>query len=136
MSALYFHPNPGTVLMCNFDTGFKAPEMVKIRPVVVISPRRRRGAGLCTVVPLSTTAPDPVEPFHHCLQPDSLPQRLRERVTWAKCDMLYTVSLERLDRCKDGRDQDGRRRYVAHSITPADWLAIRRCVVLALDLPA
>ena len=41
--------------MCDFDTGFKAPEMVKKRPVVVISPRRRRSsAQFYTVVPLST----------------------------------------------------------------------------------
>ena len=59
---LTFHPKPGTLLICDFDRGFKAPEMVKKRPVVVISPRRRKSTPqLCTVVPLSSSAPNPVE---------------------------------------------------------------------------
>ena len=37
--ALKYPPRPGTLWMCDFDTGFKPPEMVKKRPVVVISPR-------------------------------------------------------------------------------------------------
>ncbi len=49
------HPQVGSTLICNYGTGFVAPEMVKRRPVVVIS-RLRRRADLCTVVPLSTTA--------------------------------------------------------------------------------
>ena len=69
---LTFQPKPGTLLVCDFGTGFKMPEMVKKRPVVVISPRRRRSR-LCTVVPLSTTAPNPVERFHHLMNPQSLP---------------------------------------------------------------
>lgn len=44
------------VLICDFTTGFQAPEMVKKRPVVVVSPRRRIGQ-VCTVVPLSSVAP-------------------------------------------------------------------------------
>ena len=39
---LTFHPDPGTLLVCNFDTGFIPPEMVKRRLVVVISPRLRK----------------------------------------------------------------------------------------------
>ncbi len=59
---LTFHPKPDTLLICDFDRGFKAPEMVKKRPVVVISPRRRKSTPqLCTVVPLSSSAPNPVE---------------------------------------------------------------------------
>ena len=132
--ALPFRPEPGTVLMCNFDTGFKPPEMVKVRPVVVVSPRRRHGAALCTVIPLSTTPPAPVEPHHHCLDPASLPGQLARKQTWAKCDMLYTVSLERLDRVRVGRSGDGRRRYVVQSITGADWKAIRKCITIGLGL--
>ena len=40
--------------MCDFRTGFKPPEMVKMRPVVVVSGKR---TGVGTVVPLSATAP-------------------------------------------------------------------------------
>lgn len=61
---LTFVPNKGTLLMCNFTTGFQPPEMVKIRPVIVISPRRRDNAQTCIVVPLSTQKPTKIKPWH------------------------------------------------------------------------
>lgn len=131
---LMFHPHPGMVLICDFNTGFKAPEMIKRRPVVVISPRPRRSSQLCTIVPLSTTAPNPVEPFHHRMDPKSLPGKLARRETWAKCDMLATVSLERLDRVFVRKDPDGKRIYVAEKVIEEDLVAIRRAVMTALGL--
>jgi len=133
--ALTFHPRPGMVLICDFNTGFKAPEMVKRRPVVVISPRPRRSNQLCTIVPLSTTVPNPVEPFHHRMDPRSLPGKLAGKETWAKCNMLATVSLERLDRVMVGKDPRGKRTYVAVSVTAGDLKVIRRGVMIALGLP-
>ena len=50
-----FPPVPGQVLLCDYDTGFRPPEMVKKRLAVVVSPRLPYRDGLCTVVPLSTT---------------------------------------------------------------------------------
>ena len=76
--------------MCDFATGFKPPEMTKVRPVVVISRSPKREKGHCTVVPLSTVEPIPLERVHREMSPESLPAGVRER-TWAKCDMLYTV---------------------------------------------
>jgi mRNA interferase MazF len=131
--ALTFHPGPGVVLMCDFDTGFKPPEMVKCRPIVVISPRRRTSE-LCTVVPLSTTAPNPVQPYHHRLDPRSLPGHLAESETWAKCDMVITISLTRLDRVKMGKDANGKRLFTAHAVIPQDLEAIRRCVMAGLGI--
>jgi len=131
---LAFHPRPGTVLICDFDTGFKPPEMVKCRPVVVISPRPRRATQLCTVVPLSTTAPIPVEAYHHRMDPSSLPGQLAETETWAKCDVLATVSLDRLDRVRIGKEPSGKRIYVAHAVIAADLEAIRRGVMIALGI--
>ena len=58
MQPITFHPKPGHVLICDFNTGFRPPEMVKKRPVVVISESRQQ---LVTVVPLSTTEPNPIE---------------------------------------------------------------------------
>ena len=52
---LKFHPEPGTILICDYSTGFRLPEMVKKRPVVTISPRLKRRDGLITVVPLSVS---------------------------------------------------------------------------------
>ena len=71
--ALKYQPNVGTLWMCDFNTGFKPPEMIKRRPVVVIAPHPKRQIGLCTIVPLSTTTPVPVEPFHHRMDSLSLP---------------------------------------------------------------
>lgn len=48
---------------------------------------------------------------------------------WAKCDMLSTVSLARLDRVKTGK-----RRYVTFDLPGADFEAIRDCVRIALGL--
>ena len=59
-----FYPRPGSVLICDFNSGFKEPEMVKKRPVVVVSPWARRFTELFTVVPLSGTAPQVVRDYH------------------------------------------------------------------------
>ncbi|MES1947443.1 hypothetical protein C84B14_08842 [Salinisphaera sp. C84B14] len=132
---LMFHPDQGTVLICDFSTGFKAPEMVKKRPVVIVSPRRRQGSPLYTVVPLSTTPPTPVEPYHHQIDPKSLPGQLGRKQTWAKCDMLNTVSLDRLDRVLI-RQANGKRLYTSGMLTRDDWQSIRQCLRYALDLDA
>ncbi len=132
--SLTFHPKPGMVLMCDFNTGFIAPEMIKKRPVVVISPRPRRSNQLCTIVPLSTTRPVPVEAHHHPMDPRSLPGKFAGNETWAKCDMLATVSLERLDRVLVGKDRNGKRLYVAQHVILEDLLAIQRGVLSAIGL--
>lgn len=92
------YPKTGQVLMCDFSRGFVEPEMVKKRAVVVISRTVTHGRRLCTVVPLSTTAPNPIEAWHVRLARDPLPNANQSVVVWAKCDMLYTVSFDRLDR--------------------------------------
>ena len=95
---------------------------------MVISPYpKRRASGLCTIVPLSTTEPVPVEPFHHLMDPRSLPGRLTQNHTWAKCNMLYTVSLDRLDRATN-------RGPAKFRVLDTDLDAIRACVVIALGL--
>ena len=112
--------------MCDF-TGYVVPEMVKVRPVVVVA-RNRKNHQLVTVVPLSTTAPAKMEDHHHELSANPLPGR--ERITcWAKCDMIATVSLARLDRYKVGR-----RDYVAPSLPDTDFEAIKQAIVNALGL--
>ena len=53
--AIKYPVAPGTLLLCDYALGgFKEPEMVKRRPVIVISPRLRHRDHLCTVVPLSS----------------------------------------------------------------------------------
>jgi uncharacterized protein YifN (PemK superfamily) len=105
---LNFHPAPGLILICDFTTGFQPPEMVKKRPVVVISPRRRNGQ-LVTVVPLSSVEPIPSEPWHHKLVDGTYP--LARSPMWAKCDMVQTVGTFRLDRVMT-KDINGKRAYM------------------------
>lgn len=128
---IMFRPDRGAILICDFTQAFKAPEMVKIRPVVVVSPRRRAGPGLCTVVPLSSTEPTPFEPYHHRLSAAAYPPA--RGPMWAKCDMAVTISCERLDRVKV-RANDGRREYRVFVMPPDDMAAIDACLRIALGL--
>ena len=92
-----FHPKTGQILICDFDRGFIPPEMVKRRPIVVISRTETHSRRLCTVVPLSTTAPKVLAPWHIALERDPLHRTKTANAVWAKCDMIYTVSFDRLE---------------------------------------
>jgi mRNA interferase MazF len=127
---LTFHPDPGTIVICDFSEGFRPPEMVKVRPVVVISPRRR-SIQLVTVVPLSSSAPIPVQPWHIQLPDGTYPPA--RGVIWAKCDMLATVGFVRLDRVKT--QLQGRRVYQTFQLGDAEFAAILAGVRAALGLP-
>ncbi|PGH58234.1 hypothetical protein CRT60_09895 [Azospirillum palustre] len=126
-----FHPRRGSILICDFDTGFQPPEMIKVRPVVVVSPRRRSGPGLCTVVPLSSVEPDPIELYHHRLSPVAYPPA--RGPIWAKCDMAATVSFARLDRIKV-KLPNGQRQYLVYTMPVDDMTAIDSCLRIALGL--
>jgi mRNA interferase MazF len=132
--ALTFHPGYGTLLYCDFSHQ-NEPEMVKSRPAVVLS-RRNGNVWLCTVVPLSGTEPDRLEPWHHKMTRDKLPQVLQKKGDWwAKCDCLASVSFERLDRIKNGRcPQTGKRLFIAPKVFGDDLLAIRHGVLNHLGL--
>ncbi|MBF0375064.1 MAG: type II toxin-antitoxin system PemK/MazF family toxin [Alphaproteobacteria bacterium] len=136
MALLYPVP-PGTVLLCNYDTGFRPPEMVKRRPAVVISPRLPHREGLCTVVPLSTTPPERQVPYVcRLVLAQPLPGPFTALTVWAKADMLATVAFERLDLFRSGRGTDGRRQYLRPRISAEDLYRMRQCVALALGLGA
>lgn len=126
---LTFHPPPGTIVICDFSTGFRPPEMVKVRPVVVISPRRRTGR-LATVVPLSSVAPVPVEPWHYCLPPGAYPPA--RGPIWAKGDMVATVALDRLERVRIKTRSV--RTYETFQLGHADLEAVLACVRVGLGL--
>lgn len=128
---LTFHPSPGAIVICDYSTGFQPPEMVKVRPVVVISPRRRSGQ-LATVVPISSVAPSPVEPWHYQLPIGAYPPA--RGPVWVKADMIATVALARLDRVKV-KGPGGVRTYQAYQLSPADLMAIGTAVKAALGLP-
>jgi len=107
---LYYHPKQGDILLCDFTRGFVAPEMLKVRKVIVISPASTHGRKLCTVVPISSTAPLIEQDWHHLLHSNPLPSDGNLQL-WAKCDMLYTVSFERLDKLHR-KTRNGREYFV------------------------
>ncbi len=129
--AIEFHPSLGAVLMCDYR-GFKPPEMVKKRLVVVISRKHR---DLATVVPLSGTEPDPLEKCHHAMHDASLPQPFRGGQMWAKCDLITTVAFHRLDRVRIGKHPTtGKRMYSTKPVRPEDLAAIQEAVLHVLGL--
>ena len=128
---LLFQPKPRSVVFCDF-TGFIEPEIIKRRPVVVLAVHKRNSK-LVTVVPLSATAPDPVEAHHYRLKQNPLPGA-QEKVVWAKCDMVAVVSTERLDLVHTGRGRDGKRQYLRLQIGQDQFDAIRYGVASALGL--
>jgi len=126
-----FHPAPGTVLMCDYS-GFKPPEMVKKRLVVVISRKHRN---LATVVPLSGTEPRPLEKCHHEMHDASLPVPFRGNRRWAKCDLITTVAFHRLDRVRVGKHPTtGKRMYHKKPVRPEDLRAIQEAIIHVLGL--
>ena len=108
--AITFHPTRWSILECDFNTGFREPEMIKKRLVIVVSESGEGRQGLCTVIPISSTPPDPIMSFHHEMDSMSIPASYRNKRHWAKCDMIYTVGYERLDRIKAGRDRNTNKR--------------------------
>lgn len=132
---LKFHPEPGTVLICNFEPGFREPEMVKTRPVVVVSPRLKNRHGLATVVPLSTSAPERVLDYHCEISIDPpLPVPFDSPTMWVKADMIYTVCFDRLHLHRTGRDQYGKRKYLTVNLKPEEMAKVRRCLLAGLGM--
>ena len=125
---LLYQPKEGSVLICDFR-GYEVPEIIKIRPVIVIR-RHRTNKLLVTVVPLSTTAPQTV--LAHHLQLESHLQGANP-VCWAKCDIVATVSLGRLDRIKS-KDRHGKRTYKIDELSSEQFLAVKAAVRGALGL--
>lgn len=133
------HPKVGQILLCDFSSGFKEPEMVKSgRPVVVLSPAMQGRPNLVTVVALSTEPPAPVMPYHMELPRGVLPQlgRFQERPSWVKGDMVYAVGFHRLDLIQLGkRDrQTGKRVYFTRRLGRERMRQIYGCVMHGLKL--
>lgn len=128
--ALKYHPAQGTILMCDYRSGFIPPEMVKSRPCIVVSPRLRQRNNLCSVVPLSTTPPDPILDHHCQISLDRpLPAPFNSPTMWVKCDMLATVSFDRLDLI-----QVAKRTYITPRVTADELEMIQLGMLHALGL--
>jgi mRNA interferase MazF len=131
--ALWRHPEIGTIVICDFH-GFIKPEMVKRRLAVIVSPRFRKRYGLCTIVPMSTTPPDPIMPYHYELKIDEpFPPPYDSPIQWVKGDMFATVSFKRLSLPCKGKNRSGKREYIVKIIEDVDLRNIRACLLHALD---
>jgi len=128
-----YHPKRGSILICDF-TGFHSPEMTKRRPVIVISPKIKSRAGLCTVVALSATEPQPIEPFHCTIQIDPpLPFPYDKPQCWVKGDMLYTVSFDRL-RFPFQKNPQGKRIPIIQQISAQEMILVETCVLAGIGI--
>jgi mRNA interferase MazF len=123
-----FHPRAGQVLVCNFD-GFKEPEMVKTRPVIVISPKLPNRADLVAIIPISVTEPTLGLPYCFRLSKNYHPEEADDLPCWAKADLVLNLGLFRMSGFKVGR-----RRWEYPQLTGADLLGVRHAVLCGLGL--
>lgn len=96
---LRFQPKSGSVVYCNYE-GFVEPEMVKKRPVIVVS-KHKHNSQLLTVVPISTTRPSKILNYHVEMEGSFCDIHLSGEKSWVKCDMINVVRLDRLDLVRD-----------------------------------
>jgi uncharacterized protein YifN (PemK superfamily) len=132
---LKFHPKQGALVLVQFDKAFKEPEMVKTRPCVVISKEMKVRPDLLTVVPLSTTPPKPVMPWHAELDLGlELPPRWASRTCWIKGDMVYAIGFQRADLFRLGKAPDGRRIYQTEALSQDKLRMVQSCVLEGIGL--
>lgn len=135
---LKYAPLAGQILICDYDTGFLEPEMVKERLVAVVSSRLPHRDDLCTVVPLSTTAPRSGINYQcKIILPHSAPRPYEGQFKFAKADMLATVAYRRLTMPYTGRNPTtGTRQYLKMVLEPGELLKLHKAVLFALGLGA
>lgn len=132
MSLIYV-PDAGTIVLCDFSTGFRPPEMVKKRPVIIISPPIHNRRDLCTIVPLSTTEPNIMERYHYeLIFNPPLPSPFNKEKFWVKCDMVNSVGLWRLDLLYNKDNNGIKRDYIKPRVSKEELMDIRNCVVESL----
>lgn len=95
---ILFQPPEGSVLYCDYY-GFKVPEMIKKRPVIVTR-RHRQNRKLVTVVPISLSKPAMLQNYHIPMKEEFCREHLDGKQSWVKCDMLNVVSIDRLYQVK------------------------------------
>ncbi len=118
-----------------FDAAFKVPEMVKPRLCVVVSKAIEARPGLCTVVPLSTSKPNPVMAYHCKVDPAfELPKPWGNQERWLKGDMIYAVGFHRVELLRLGKDENGRRMYQTARLEATEFRKIQACILHGLGM--
>jgi uncharacterized protein YifN (PemK superfamily) len=109
--------------------------MVKRRPCVVLSPELDGRQFLTTIVPLSTTPPREVKPWHTLLSFDPvLPRPFSSPQMWVKGDIVLTVAFHRLRLLNAGKEVDGQRVYDIRVLEDNDFARVQACVRAGLGL--
>lgn len=131
--AIPFQPAPGTILHCDFR-GYILPEIVKPRQVIVLW-KHKQNAKLVYVVPLSTTPPH-VPELAYQLQKLPLPRPGQDPNTpiWVKCDIVNTISTDRLTMPVSRASRRNAGGPININISTPDLVAIRVLVARALRL--
>lgn len=135
--ALAYHPKPGQILICDFSYGFVAPEMVKRRPVVVLTPSMQGRGQLTTVAALSTVKPDQIRAYNLEIPAKSMPMLglYQGGSSWLKGDMIYSVGFHRLDPIRlKTRGPDGKRQYFTQRFGRERMRDVYACVLEGLNL--
>lgn len=128
-----FQPAPGTILNCDFH-GYVVPEMVKHRQVVVLW-KHKHVAKLVYILPLSTTPPHaPDLAFKLARMPLPRPGQDPNTPVWIKCDMIYTISTDRLSMPVNRASRRQASAPININISTPDLMAIRVIVARALRL--
>lgn len=136
-----YPPDRGSIIIVNFELQGVAllPEMRKTnRPCVVVQNNKLERGQLVTIVPLSTSSPEPPEKQHHQMHHLSfrdwpIEWDAQGLPRWAKCDYIATVSLARCTLPYRKLRFEGRR-YIKVKAIKADIEAIDRCVLWALGI--
>lgn len=126
-------PKPGQLLLCDFEPGFKEPEMTKTsRPVIVLHAK----PNLVTVVACSTVSPDRLMNYHYKLPQQSMPKtkHFMGRESWVKGDMVYTVGFHRLNLVCLGRRDNGKRGYFSERLGREQMAQIYQCVLHGMGM--
>ncbi len=130
---LKYAPEIGTIVICDFR-GMEVPEMTKRRPCVVLGPRFRSRQQLCTLVPFSTSKPKKIESYHFKLSfEDPLPEPYSSPVQWVKCDMVYTLAINRM-RLPLISSAGSKREYDIRVISKSNMDAIKLCVLHGIGI--
>jgi uncharacterized protein YifN (PemK superfamily) len=111
----FINPKKRQIIMCDFGSicveqdnkdcesayqktkCLRPPEMVKKRPVLVITARLPGCKNLITILPFSTTKPKYIQKWHYQLDKKYLPKSkwFHKKDCWVLTDRIYTVSTER-----------------------------------------
>jgi uncharacterized protein YifN (PemK superfamily) len=138
--AIKYPPTMSEILVCDFVQakakslrGFVVPEMIKRRPVAVVSTPEY---GRCIIVCFSATAPKHLKSWHYEINWDPLlPSPYDKSPTcWALGDHVYTVSYERLSLFLGGKDPQGKRIYPKLYLKPEQLAGVRAAIRAGLLL--